>query len=58
MTERAVRVVVFRNHGDGSQLTLENGIVTVTVTGCPYPAEVGSVGLIVTVAPVIPEPCK
>jgi hypothetical protein len=59
MTEVAVSwLVLLRNTGAGSQLTLLKGTLTVTVTGCPYPAEVGSDGLIVTVAPEIPAFAK
>ena len=47
-----------KNQGAGSQLTLLNGTWIVTVTGCPYPAEVGSVGFTVTVAPDMPALCK
>ena len=47
-----------KNQGAGSQLTLLNGTWTVTVTGSPYPAVVGSVGFNVMVAPDIPALCK
>lgn len=58
MTDVAVNVLLAPINVGGNQLTLLKGTLTVTVTGAPYPAEVGSAGFIVTVAPDTPPFAK
>ena len=53
MTQFAVRVAEPKKNGAGVQLTEVKGIEIVTVTSEPDVAELGGLGLTVTVAPLI-----